>query len=132
MADLFDQDPVAQVAEAGPALASAISPRWKLLMLHACSFRGLAPAGFIWEHDFSGRSHLFFGPNGCGKSSLLVAVTWCLTGRIYRDDRPPAPPEDVTVYTAAKKATIAGTRALAIKDKFRVLKPPVFPGKIRR
>ena len=32
------------------------------------------------------------GMNGAGKTSLLSAITWCLTGKIYRSQRPP---EDV-------------------------------------
>lgn len=71
---------------------------WRINTVSACSFRGLAPAGEEWNFDFQSRSHLFHGPNGCGKSSLLGAISWCLTGRIFRDDGPPSVVETVTVY----------------------------------
>jgi len=74
--------------------------RFRLGKIRACSFRGLAPAGRVWEHDFEGKSHLLYGPNGCGKSSLLGAICWCLTGRIFRDDRAPSEPERIPGYPA--------------------------------
>jgi len=72
----------------------------RLGWIRACSFRGLAPAGEEWEFDLAQESHLLFGPNGSGKSSLMGAISWCLTGCVFRDDRPPQPPEDVVTYTA--------------------------------
>jgi len=78
---------------------------WKLGKLRAWSFRGLAPARREWMYDFSGKSHLLYGPNGCGKSSLLGAICWCITGRIFRDDRPPNVPEEVKVYSVSGTTT---------------------------
>jgi len=78
---------------------------WKLGHLRAWSFRGLAPARREWRYDFSGKSHLLYGPNGCGKSSLLGAICWCLTGRIFRDDQPPNVPEEVKVYSVSGTTT---------------------------
>ena len=75
----------------------------KLHDIKAFSYRGLAPAGKTWAHEFEGASHLLYGPNGCGKSSLLGAVAWCLTGRVFRDDRPPSLPEMVPTYTDRDK-----------------------------
>ena len=41
------------------------------------------------------------GKNGAGKTSILSAITWCLTGRIYRSQRPPEGTEHpVEVYRA--------------------------------
>ena len=37
---------------------------------------------------------LFEGRNGAGKTSLLNAAVWCLTGRILRPQRPPEPCEE--------------------------------------
>jgi len=78
---------------------------WKLGHLRAWSFRGLAPARREWKFNFSGKSHLLYGPNGCGKSSLLGAICWCLTGRIFRDDQPPNVPEEVKVYSVSGTTT---------------------------
>jgi hypothetical protein len=116
--ELFEEpEGAAKASPPSPGDGAAAQPSWKLSKLRACSFRGLAPAGCVWHHDFAGKSHLFYGPNASGKSSLLGAVTWCLTGRIYRDDRPPSPPEEVPVYTAKRKS--AGTRSdgLTLTDK---------------
>jgi len=92
--------------------------RWRLGKVKAFSFRGLAPASQLWEHDFEGRSHLLYGPNGCGKSSLLGAIAWCLTGLVFRDDCPPSVAEDIAVYTDARDPKAAGTRpdALSLTD----------------
>ncbi|MHC4610276.1 MAG: ATP-binding protein, partial [Planctomycetota bacterium] len=91
---------------------------WALGALRAFSFRGLAPAGTPWSHDFDAKSHLLYGPNGCGKSSLLGAIAWCLTGRIFRDDRPPSAPVDVDVYSSGDNPQRAGTHpdALTLLD----------------
>ena len=91
---------------------------WRLGKVRAFSFRGLAPAAQLWEHDFEGRSHLLYGPNGCGKSSLLGAIAWCLSGLVFRDDCPPSAAEAITVYTDADEPKAAGTRpdALSLTD----------------
>ncbi|WP_158264911.1 S24 family peptidase [Blastopirellula marina] len=74
---------------------------WTLHSLESLSFRGLAPAGEVWTYDFEGQSHLIYGPNGCGKSSLLGAISWCLTGRVFRDDQAPAAPSQVEAFSDA-------------------------------
>lgn len=91
---------------------------WRIGRLRACSFRGLAPAGAEWAHDFGGRSHLLYGPNGCGKSSLLGAISWCLTGRIFRDDQPPSHPQGVVVFPGGDRRCLQAQRpdALALMD----------------
>ena len=91
--------------------------RYKIGLIRACSFRGLAPAGQKWEYDFKGKSHLLYGPNGCGKSSLLGAISWCLTGCIFRDDRPPDIPEDVRAYCIEQnRGAIERPDALSLLD----------------
>jgi hypothetical protein len=91
---------------------------WRLGKVRAFSFRGLAPAAQLWQHDFEGGSYLLYGPNGCGKSSLLGAIAWCLTGLVFRDDCPPSAAEAITVYTDADDPKAAGTRpdALSLTD----------------
>lgn len=103
---------------AGTAGDAPAAIHWRLGKVRACSFRGLAPAAQPWEHDFEGRSHLLYGPNGCGKSSLLGAIAWCLTGLVCRDDCPPTATEDIPVYTDANNPKAAGTRpdALSLTD----------------
>jgi ABC-type uncharacterized transport system fused permease/ATPase subunit len=103
---------VSSVPEARTSAKTQIA--WKLGKVRVCSFRGLAPAGEMWDCDFNSKSHLLYGPNGCGKSSLLGAIAWCLTGRVFRDDCPPSVPSDVEVFTAETKATRAGTRPDAL------------------
>lgn len=79
--------------------------KFRIGQIRTCSFRGLAPSGRIWGHDFVGQSHLLQGPNGCGKSSLLGAICWCFTGRLYRDDCEPCEPEKIKAYPAEGENT---------------------------
>ncbi len=91
---------------------------YKIGLLCACSFRGLAPAKQEWEYDFKGKSHLLYGPNGCGKSSLLGAISWCLTGCIFRDDRAPDVPENIKAYsTEQDRRVIERSDALSLTDR---------------
>ncbi len=95
----------------------AASPRWRIGKIVAQSFRGLAPALHEWVFDLEGRCHLLFGPNGSGKTSLLGALSWCLTGKIFRDDSPPSNPEPISVFSATEPKLL-GERpdALALMD----------------
>lgn len=91
---------------------------YKIGLIRACSFRGLAPAGQEWAYDFKGKPHLLYGPNGCGKSSLLGAISWCLTGCIFRDDRAPAVPENVRAYSIEQnRRMIERSDALSLIDQ---------------
>lgn len=91
---------------------------YKIGLVCACSFRGLAPAKQEWEYDFKGKSHLLYGPNGCGKSSLLGAISWCLTGCIFRDDRAPDVPEHIKAYsTEQDRRVIERSDALSLIDR---------------
>jgi hypothetical protein len=83
--------------------ASAQSPvlalnRWKLIKLEAHRFRGLhrhcGPNGEdpeVFEQTLDSDVSIFRGFNGAGKTSLLSAVCWCLTGLGYRAQALPAP-----------------------------------------
>lgn len=92
---------------------------WKIANISAFSFRGLAPAGQVWEYDFICESHLLYGPNGCGKSSLLGAIAWCLTGHIFRDDCAPDHPADIDVFTtgASPRKTDSRPDALSLLNE---------------
>ena len=92
---------------------------WRIANIGAFSFRGLAPANHVWEFNFDSESHLLYGPNGCGKSSLLGAVAWCLTGNIFRDDCPPGNPTAIDVFTVGNTPKKADPRpdALSLLDE---------------
>jgi len=90
------------------------SCEWKIEGITTYSFRGLAPAGEEWTFPFDSTSHLIYGPNGSGKSSLLGAISWCLTGKIFRDDKKPSNPESVDIYATDDKAKKIGSRPDAL------------------
>ncbi|WP_341916534.1 AAA family ATPase [Polaromonas sp. YR568] len=68
---------------------------YTLLKLEAHKFGGLhhpgtatqAPKNFVY--DFKSDVTMFEGSNGCGKTSLLNAIIWALTGEILRPQRLP-------------------------------------------
>lgn len=72
--------------------------RWQLTRITAHRFRGLhrhcddkgaAPEPFTL--DLSRHVTLFRGFNGAGKTSLISAICWCLTGYGHRSQGLPAP-----------------------------------------
>lgn len=52
-------------------------------------YGSLDQAPDVFEFEFERPLTLIEGMNGAGKTSLLSAITWCLTGHIYRSQRPP-------------------------------------------
>ena len=58
---------------------------YMLNSVECTSFRGIAPAGERLLFMFDGKSNLIYGPNGSGKTSLLGAVIWVLTGHAMSD-----------------------------------------------
>lgn len=70
-------------------------PRIHLKSVKAHRFAGIhrygepqqPPDDFSFE--FEKPITLIEGMNGAGKTSLLSAITWCLTGHVYRSQRPP-------------------------------------------
>ena len=76
----------AAAPDAYPSPVPAQRGPWKLGLVRAKNFRGLCPAGKEFSHNFDGRTTLVFGRNGTGKSCLLGAIAWALTGHFPLDD----------------------------------------------
>jgi hypothetical protein len=82
--------------------------RLKLKKLEAHRFAGLhkfgtpdaAPANYV--HEFTSSLTLFEGRNGSGKTSLLNAIIWALTGEMLRPQREPESAEDFECWVAAE------------------------------
>ncbi|VUX55007.1 conserved protein of unknown function, partial [uncultured Woeseiaceae bacterium] len=87
--------------------ANANSRRLRLKKLEAHRFAGLhkfgtpdaAPQNYV--HEFTSPLTLFEGRNGSGKTSLLNAIIWALTGEILRAQREPETAEDFECRVAA-------------------------------
>lgn len=76
----------------------ATAQKWRLVKVKAHRFRGLhrhcAEAGadpLPFELEFSADISLFRGFNGAGKTSLVSAICWCLTGLGHRSQGLPSP-----------------------------------------
>ena len=66
------------------------------------------PADF--EFDIEAPLSIIEGNNGAGKTSLLSAISWCLTGHIYRSHRPPESAENpIEIWTSESDATTEDT-----------------------
>jgi hypothetical protein len=87
--------------------ANANSQRLRLKKLEAHRFAGLhkfgtpgtAPENYV--HEFTSPLTLFEGRNGSGKTSLLNAIIWALTGEMLRPQREPEAPDDFDCWVAA-------------------------------
>ena len=87
--------------------ANANNRRLRLNKLKAHRFAGLhkfgtpdaAPQDFV--HQFNSPLTLFEGRNGSGKTSLLNAIIWALTGEILRPQREPEAAEDFECWVVA-------------------------------
>lgn len=92
--DAVDAAPPAVAADAAPAPAAA-GRRLTLRRMIAHRFAGLhvygrmtdAPETFVFTPTAS--VTLFEGANGSGKTSILNAIIWCLTGYLIRSQREP-------------------------------------------
>jgi len=97
--------------------SSASHKRWRLAAVTAHRFRGLHrhcdelggdPVAFTL--DFSRDATLFRGFNGAGKTSLISAICWCLTGYGHRSQGLPSPLHiPITIQVAGDDDT--GTNA---------------------
>lgn len=67
--------------------------------LHKFGTPAVAPADFVF--DFKSALTLFEGRNGSGKTSLLNAIVWVMTGELLRAQREPECAIDYDCYKAA-------------------------------
>jgi len=87
--------------------ANANNRRLQLKKMEAHRFAGLhkfgtpdaAPENYV--HEFCSSLTLFEGRNGSGKTSLLNAIIWTLTGEMLRPQRPPEAAEDFECWINA-------------------------------
>lgn len=95
---VLKKPPVLQALPARPANSNA--RRLLLKKVEAHRFAGLhkfgtpaaAPTNYV--HEFTSPLTLFEGRNGSGKTSLINAIIWALTGEILRPQREPEPADD--------------------------------------
>ena len=66
--------------------------------VHKFGTPSAAPENYV--HEFASTLTLFEGRNGSGKTSLVNAVIWALTGEILRPQREPEPAEDFDCWVA--------------------------------
>jgi hypothetical protein len=80
-----------------------------LKSIKAHRFAGLHSYGELnhppddFEFNFDKPVTVIQGPNGSGKTSLINAIVWCLTGQIYRSQRPPEEPSEIEIKTASEE-----------------------------
>jgi len=118
--DLVDavnkKPPVLPALPARPANSNA--RRLLLKRVEAHRFAGLhkfgtpaaAPANYV--HEFRSPLTLFEGRNGSGKTSLVNAIIWALTGEILRPQREPKRP--MTISNAGYRRRIKVVSRLRI------------------
>jgi hypothetical protein len=104
-------DTILQDPPALPALparpVNANRRRLRLKKLEAHRFAGLhkfgtpdaAPQNYV--HEFTSPLTLFEGRNGSGKTSLLNAIIWALTGEMLRPQREPETAEDFECWVVS-------------------------------
>ncbi|WP_373228926.1 AAA family ATPase [Cohnella sp.] len=72
----------------------------RLKKLSAYNFRGLQNYNSVaFTYDFNPQPYLLTGVNGAGKSSVLNAIVWCLTGHLLWDRTMPSIPPKVDLKT---------------------------------
>lgn len=89
--------PAPQAAPSRSGSTGGASRKLHLKSVRAHRFAGLHKFGTVespppdFVYAFEKSFTLVEGDNGAGKTSLLNAIVWCLTGVIYRSQRPPEP-----------------------------------------
>ena len=82
-----------------------------------------------FEFEFDKPATLIEGMNGSGKTSLLSAIAWCLSGHIYRSQRPPETAERSVEIDVAEGSSEAGE--LSFKNTITAI-TPLPPGDVLR
>jgi len=89
--------------------ANSNSRRLRLKKLEAHRFAGLHKFGVPttspdnYVHEFTRAVTLLEGRNGSGKTSLLNAIIWALTGEMLRPQRAPEPAEEFECWVSASE-----------------------------
>ncbi|MGN5538866.1 AAA family ATPase [Alcaligenes sp. Lyrl_28] len=101
----------------------ATTPRRFLLKsIKAHQFAGLHHAGTSktkpddFEFEFREGVTLFEGYNGCGKTSLLNAIIWALTGEVLRPQRAPEPANKDFDFEVDKNSTHTAPPVVPLPD----------------
>jgi hypothetical protein len=110
---ILKEPPELTALSARPANANTRRLRLKKLVAHR--FAGLhkfgtpdaAPENYVLE--FTSPLTLFEGRNGSGKTSLVNAIIWALTGEILRPQREPEAPKDFECWIVAADGSDART-----------------------
>ena len=58
---------------------------WRIASILAKNFRGLTEWNGEFEFNFDRKPYFLFGLNGSGKTNILGAIIWCLTGMCLKD-----------------------------------------------
>ena len=112
----LDQTPAQRAA---PVAVGNSIRKWQLVKVEAHRFRGLHrhcaengadPRPF--EFDLSAAATLFRGFNGAGKTSLISAMCWCLTGYGHRSQGLPAPLHDCIAVKVAGASGAEGNSSV--------------------
>jgi hypothetical protein len=102
---ILQEPPELPALPARPANANSRRLRFKKLEahrfagLHKFGTPGTAPNDYV--HEFPSSLTLFEGWNGSGKTSLLNAIIWALTGEMLRPQREPEAAEDFECWVVA-------------------------------
>ena len=120
-----------------PANAAAPTQLWHLKKVEAHRFGGLhrhclpGDGGDppVFAAELSSKITLIHGFNGSGKTSFLNAITWCLTGRAFRAQKPPSEiHEPITLMVPAEadeRDEVEGTENDVENKSLRL--PPIVP-----
>lgn len=101
---ILQEPPDLPALPASPANANSRRLRLKKLVahrfagLHKFGTPGAAPENYA--HEFVSPMTLFEGRNGSGKTSLVNAIIWALTGEMLRPQREPEAAEDFECWVA--------------------------------
>ncbi|QSF45291.1 AAA family ATPase [Paenibacillus tianjinensis] len=88
----------------------------RLKKLSAYNFRGLQNYNsIIFTYDFKSQPYLLTGVNGAGKTSVLNAIVWCLTGHLLWDRTMPSVPQRVDI-----KITDDSNTAKTVKNNWPI------------